>query len=86
MDPGHNRGQAVLLAAWPGHETLGHLPLHHHHESLDLGNTTQGIEDQRRPHVVWEIGNHHPATTAQFLGEVGVGDIEKAKLDGEIRG
>ena len=86
MDPGHNRGQAVLLAARPGHETLGHLPLHHHHKALDLGDTTQGIEDQWRPHVVWEIGNHHPATTIQFLSEVGVGYVEKAKLDGEIPG
>ncbi len=83
MDTDHHRGQAVLSAAGLGHQTLGHLSLHHHDEPLDLGGAAQCIEQQRCPDVVRKIGDHDPAPISQILGEVDIGDVEKAKLDRE---
>ncbi len=68
------------------HQPLGHLPLHHHHETSDVRRSAKPFHDHRRADVVGQVGHHHPGPGTQRRSQIDVGDIHEAKFHARSRG
>ena len=56
--------RAVRRRARARHESFRRLPLHHHDHPVDLRDAVEQVADERRRHVVRQVGDEHPPRIA----------------------